>query len=75
MINKPKRRDLNSSKTGAIPRFIDSTEKRYEPPMPPTLPEFDLLDDGATGVLTLKAEGDDEAKQQDDDPTESARVS
>ncbi len=75
MNSKPKRKDTSSSKTGVIPRFFDAVEKRYEPPMPVTLPEFDQLDDGATGVMTLKAEGDDEAKEQDDDPTESARVS
>lgn len=60
------------SRTGVMPRIQDSSERAKEPPTPPTtLPEFD--EDGVTGVVrSSHNEGEDAAKQADDDPTASA---
>lgn len=73
MLDKPKKYQRHSSKTGIIPNFDYNPEKTYEPPQPPTLPEFDQ-DDGATGVIILRAEGDDAAKEAEDDPIAGART-
>jgi hypothetical protein len=61
------------SKTGAIPRFVDPIEIHLEPSQPPTLPEMDF-DEGITGIIILRPEGDDTAKDAEDDPIASARV-
>ena len=64
------------SRTGIMPRIQDMGERRKEaptPPLPPTLPEF-VDEDGVTGAITTttRNEGEDAAKQADDDPTASA---
>ncbi len=45
-----------------------------ESPQPPTLPEMDF-DEGVTGMIILRPEGVDAAKDAEDDPIASARVS
>lgn len=49
---------------------VDHTPRPDAPPPPDTLPEFDQ-DGGITGVMVLRAEGGDSAKESDS-PTSSA---
>lgn len=72
MDNRMRRTGRIGSRTGVMPRIQDSTERAKESPQPPTtLPEFD--EDGVTGaVKSTRNEGEDAAKQADDDPTASA---
>lgn len=56
--------------TGIIPRVDLEPETPREPPVPPSLPELDDSG-GITGIMPIKAEGEDAAKQ-DDDTTSSA---
>lgn len=60
------------TRTGIVPRIQESIERAKELPLPPTsLPEFD--DDSVTGIITnVRPEGEDVAKQADDDPIASA---
>ena len=70
----PKKVERPGSKTGAVPRFVDPIEMHLESPQPPTLPEMDF-DEGVTGMIILRPEGVDAAKDAEDDPIASARVS
>jgi hypothetical protein len=72
MNNRLNRTGHIGSRTGVMPRIQDSSERAKEPPQPPsTLPEFD--EDGVTGsVKSSLNEGEDAAKQAEDDPTASA---
>jgi len=69
----PKKYERPTTKTGAVPRFVEPIEMRFEQPQPPTLPEMDF-DEGVTGIIIVKPEGDDAAKDAEDDPIASARV-
>lgn len=69
----PKKAERPGSKTGAVPRFVEPIELHLESPQPPLLPEMDF-DEGLTGVIIVKPEGDDSAKDAEDDPIASARV-
>ncbi|MBI1279026.1 MAG: hypothetical protein GC179_12930 [Anaerolineaceae bacterium] len=68
--DKPEPKRRTGTETGLIQRVENKPDAAYEPPQPPTIPEFDS--GGITGVMPLKAEGEDAAKQQDD--TTSTRV-
>lgn len=62
-----------STETGLIPRVDAEPETPREPPVPPTLPELDDSG-GITGIMPIRAEGEDAAKQ-DDDTTSTAASS
>lgn len=70
---KPDKHERPGTKTGVIPRFVDPREIHLEPPQPPMLPEMDF-DEGVTGAIIVKPEGDDLAKDAEDDPIASAQV-
>jgi hypothetical protein len=65
MIADPKAPRYTSGETGLIPRVDSEPEAAHEPPHPPTVPEFDDSG-GITGVVRIKAEGEDRAKHNDD---------
>lgn len=67
---KPDLKRRTGTETGLIQRVEIKSDTAHEPPQPSTLPEFDS--GGITGVMPIKAEGEDAAKQQDD--TTSTRV-
>ncbi|MCA0457395.1 MAG: hypothetical protein LCI00_25725 [Chloroflexi bacterium] len=69
--DKPELKRRTGTETGVIQRVEIRPEAAHEPPQPPTLPEFDS--GGITGMMPLKAEGEDAAKQRDD--TTSINVS
>lgn len=69
--DKPELKRRTGTETGVIQRVEASSNSAHEPPQPPTLPEFDI--GGITGMMPLKAEGEDAAKQRDD--TTSINVS
>lgn len=69
----PKRVERPTTKTGAVPRFVEPIEIHLESSQPPLLREMDY-DEGVTGVIIVKPEGDDSAKDAEDDPIASARV-
>ncbi len=62
--NKPEPKRRTGTETGLIHKVEIGPEGSHEPPQPPSLPEFDT--GGITGVMPLKAEGEDAAKQRDD---------
>ncbi len=68
--DKPEPKRRTGTETGVIQRVEIKSDTAHEPPQPPTLPEFDS--GGITGVMPIKAEGEDSAKQHDD--TTSTRV-
>jgi hypothetical protein len=68
--NKPELKRRTGTETGLIQRVEIKPDTPHEPPQPPSLPEFDI--GGITGVMPIKAEGEDAAKHQDD--TTSTRV-
>lgn len=69
--DKPELKRRTGTETGVIHRVEVGPDVAHEPPQPPTLPEFDI--GGITGMMPLKAEGEDAAKQRDD--TTSINVS
>lgn len=69
--DKPELKRRTGTETGVIQRVEIRPDAPHEPPQPPTLPEFDS--GGITGMMPLKAEGEDAAKQRDD--TTSINVS
>jgi hypothetical protein len=54
-----------------MPAITERGDRRKEPPPPPSLPEMDEVE-GITGAVDITAEGEDRAKQADDDPRRSA---
>ena len=62
--NKPEPKRRTGTETGLIHKVELGAEGSHEPPQPSTLPEFDI--GGITGVMPLKAEGIDAAKERDD---------
>lgn len=68
--NKPEPKRRTGTETGLIQRVEIKPDAEHEPPQPTSLPEFDI--GGITGVMPIKAEGEDAAKQRDD--TTSTRV-
>ncbi len=68
--NKPEPKRRTGTETGLIQRVEIKSDAGHEPPQPQTLPEFDI--GGITGVMPIKSEGEDSAKQRDD--TTSTRV-
>jgi hypothetical protein len=73
MSDKPKKPSHIGSQTGVMPRVDVEPDTRQEsdPPLPPTLPEFDDDSGGITGVIPLRVnEGEDEAKHADDSATD-----
>jgi hypothetical protein len=62
--DKPELKRRTGTETGLVHKVELGTEGSHEPPQPPTLPEFDI--GGITGVMPLKAEGMDAAKERDD---------
>jgi hypothetical protein len=66
-----KRRRFSGSRTGVMRAIHERSDRHKEPPPPPTLPEMDDVL-GITGAIDIHAEGEDRAKQADDDPRRSA---
>ena len=62
--DKPEPKRRNGTETGLVHKVEIGPEGSHEPPQPSTLPEFDI--GGITGVMPLKAEGMDAAKERDD---------
>lgn len=62
--DKPEPKRRTGTETGLIHKVELGSEGSHEPPQPSSLPEFDS--GGITGVMPLKAEGEDAAKQRDD---------
>jgi hypothetical protein len=77
--NKPKKPSAADSPTGILPRMsIEEIRQHMQesPQPPPDLPEFDA-DDAITGIwpVAAKREGEDTAKNADDNPTKGAEQS
>jgi hypothetical protein len=62
--DKPEPKRRTGTETGLVHKVELGSQGSHEPPQPPTLPEFDI--GGITGVMPLKAEGMDAAKERDD---------
>ncbi len=62
--DKPEPKRRTGTETGLVHKVEIGPEGAHEPPQPSTLPEFDI--GGITGVMPLKAEGMDAAKERDD---------
>ena len=62
--DKPEPKRRTGTETGLVHKVEIGSEGSHEPPQPPNLPEFDS--GGITGVMPLKAEGADAAKERDD---------
>lgn len=60
-----------STATGLIPRVDAEPQSQREPPVPPSLPELDDSG-GITGLMPIKAEGEDGAKHDDDTASTAA---
>ncbi len=75
MTQKRDKKTEAESQTGAIPRMDFKALRRREPAKPPTLPEFEDTQGGITGIIHVRPEGEDSAKDEDDTPTKSALTS